>query len=78
MTDWWKEMEQGVRCIRLIEQLLREEENLLKHLKEKGHPTKTSELRIARMKYALGEISIQPNFKDYFPTRNIDEEQNND
>lgn len=78
MTDWWKEVEQGVRCIRLIEQLLREEENLLKHLKEKGHPTKTSEFRIARMQYALGEISIQPNWKDYFPPRNIDEEQNND
>ena len=78
MTDWWKEIEQGVRCIRLVEQLLREEENLLKHLKEKGHPTKTLEFRIARMKYALGEISIKPNFKDYFPQRSINEEQNND
>lgn len=32
------------------------------------------EITIARMKYALGEIFIQPNWKDYFPPRNIDEE----
>ena len=74
MTEFWKEMQQGVRCISLIEQLLREEESLLKHLKEKGHPTKTSEFRIARMKYALGDISIQPNWKDYFPQKNTNEE----
>lgn len=71
MTNFWKEIEQGAKCVRLIEQLLREEENLLAHLKERGHSTNLSKFKIARMKYALGEISIQPNYKDYFPTTNI-------
>ena len=68
MTDFWKEIEQGVKCIRLIEQFLREEENLLNHLKERGKPTACAEYKIARMKYALGEISVQPDYRTYFPT----------
>ena len=74
MTDFWKEIDQGVKCVKLIEQLLREDENLLKYLNEKGHPTKSTEYRIARMKYALGEISIPPHYKDYFPQKNTNEE----
>ena len=68
MTDFWKEMEQGVNCIKLIKQLLIEEERLVKHLSERGHSTKLSEYKIARMRHALGEISIYPNWKEYFPT----------
>ena len=71
MTDFWKEIESGAKCVRLVEQLLREEENLLAHLKERGHSTNHSEFNIARMKYALGEISIQPSWKDYFYTGNV-------
>ena len=58
-----------VKCVRLVEQFLREEENLLVHLKERGHSTNHSRYKIARMKYALGETSLQPNWKDYFPTK---------
>lgn len=72
MTDFWKEIESGAKCVRLVEQLLREEEKLLVHLKERGHSTNHSRYRIARMKYALGEISIQPSCKDYFHTENVD------
>ena len=71
MTDFWKEIEAGVKCVRLVEQMLREEENLLVHLKERGHSTNNSEFKIARMKYALGEISIQPSWKDYFHTTDL-------
>ena len=73
MTDWCKEIERGGRCIRRSEQLLREEENLLEHLKERGHSTNHSRFKIARMKYALGETSLQPNWKDYFPTKDTDD-----
>lgn len=69
MTDLWKEIEKGTKCIRLVEQLLREEENALVRLKERGIPTNCSEFRIARMKYALGEILQQPNWKDYFDAK---------
>lgn len=72
MTDFWKEIENGAKCVRLVEQLLREEENLLVHLKERGHSTNHSRYKIARMKYALGETSLQPNWKDYFPTKDTD------
>ena len=65
MTSFWKEMEQGVKCIRLVEQLLREEEDLLERLKERA----TTEYRIARMKYALGEITTHPNYREYFSKR---------
>ena len=76
MTEFWKEMQQGVRCISLIEQLLREEERLVKHLSERGRSTNLSEYKIARMRYALGEISIHPHWKDYFPTPNPDDYMN--
>ena len=66
MTDFWKEIEQGAKCIRLVEQLLKEEEKLLIHLRERGYDARGSEYKIARMKYALGEISVPPSCKDYF------------
>lgn len=69
MTDFWKDIEQGARCIRLIEQFLREEQGVLKRLKEHGMATACSEYRIARMRYALGELSIDPNYRDYFPPK---------
>ena len=70
MTSFWKEMEQGVKCIRLVEQLLREEEDLLERLRERENfKTATTEYRIARMKYALGEISTHPNYREYFSKR---------
>lgn len=69
MTDFWKEIEQGAKCIRLIEQFLREEENLLNYLKERGKPAACVEYKIARMKYALGEISVRPDYRAYFPTK---------
>ena len=67
MTGFWKEIEQGARCVRLVEELLREEENILKHLKERGIRTASVEYRIARMKYALGQINIEPFWRDYYP-----------
>jgi hypothetical protein len=72
MTDFWKEIESGAKCVRLVEQLLREEEKLLAHLKERGYSTNHSRFKIARMKYALGETSLQPNWKDYFHTEYVD------
>ena len=66
MTGFWKDMEQGIKCIRLVEQLLKEEENLLRHLQERGRATACTEYRIARMKYALGEINTPPFSHDYF------------
>ena len=71
MTDFWKEIESGAKCIRLVEQLLLEEKKLLGRLKERGYSTNHSEYKIARMKYALGEISIEPSRKDYFHTENV-------
>jgi hypothetical protein len=72
MSNFWKEMECGVRCVRLVEQFLKEEENLLQHLTEMGCSTSHAEFTIARMKYALGEVSIRPNWRDYFPTNDAD------
>ena len=69
MTGFWKEMEQGVNCIRLLEQILEEERFLLRHLMEKGKPTNHVEYRIARIEYALGETSARPDRSDYFPTQ---------
>ena len=71
MTEFWKEIESGAKCIRLVEQLLREEEKLLVHLKERGYSSNHSEFKIARMKYALGKLSLQPDWRDYFPTNNV-------
>lgn len=72
MIDFWKEMERGVECIRLVRQLLKEEENLARHLKSIGRQSCHSDFNIARMKYALGEISVRPNYKDYFSIRDSD------
>lgn len=66
MTDFWKEMEQGIRCIKLVEQLLKQQKYRLDFLKERGCQTATCEFDIARMEYALGYITIPPNYKDYF------------
>ena len=73
MNDFWKEMEQGAKCIRLVEQLLREEKNALKQMKERGMQTASVEYRIARMEYALGQISIEPFWRDYFPPTKLKE-----
>ena len=59
----------GTKCIRLVKQLLAEEEILLMELQERGSSTTLSEFNIARMKYALGEISERPNCRDYFPSQ---------
>lgn len=72
MTDFWREMDKGVKCIKLIEQFMMEEENLMRHLTERGKPTNHCEFKIARMKYALGEISIEPDYRTYFPTKKED------
>ena len=69
MTDFWKEMKQGVECIKLVEQFLREEEHLLNYLKERGMSTACSEYRIARMQFALGKISVRPDYRTYFSTK---------
>lgn len=67
MTDFWKELDQGIKCIKLVEQLLKEKELLLDYLKERGSTTASVEFEIARMKYALGRIDKKPNYKQYFP-----------
>lgn len=69
MTDFWREIEQGAKCIRLVEQFLEEEEHNLNWLKDRGKTTSTCEFKIARMKYALGEISTEPDYASYFPTK---------
>lgn len=74
MTDFWKEIAQGVRCIKLVQQLLREEEKMLDFLQERGSSTNSTKFKIDRMKYALGEISIPPHYKDYFPQKHASEE----
>lgn len=72
MNEFWedKDMECSIRCIKLVTEMLREEERLIKVLKEKGKSTELTEYRIAKMKYALGETSIKPDYRDYFHKEN--------
>lgn len=66
MSEFWDEMSKADRCIRLTEQLLNEERKILNHLRERGYNTSTSEYRIARMEYALGQKKLHPDYRDYF------------
>lgn len=74
MTEFWTEMEKGVKCIRLVEELLREEEKLMHLSKERGRPTNASEYKIARMMYALGELHVKPSVRNYFPSNTLSDE----
>ena len=73
MTGFWGEMEKADRCVELVEQFLKEEENILKRFKERGYQTCVVEYRIARMKYALGETDIKPLWRDYSPAIKLKE-----
>ena len=53
------------RCVHLVESLLREEYGILRFLQERGKDTTTTEFRIARMEYALGERETPPSLKDF-------------
>ena len=75
MNEFWKEMERSIRCIKLVTEMLREEERLIKVLKEKGKSTEYTEYKIARMRYALGETFIKPDYRDYFYTKDEHREQ---
>lgn len=55
-----------LECKRLIEQFLKEDENLLEHLDKDGKAINITRFDIARMKYALGKIDKRPNPRDYF------------
>lgn len=55
-----------LECKRLIEQFLKEDENLLEHLNKDGKTINVTRFDIARMKYALGKIDKRPNPRDYF------------
>ena len=66
MTNFWEEMEQGIKCIKLVEKLLKEEKNLLTYMQERGYQTASCNYNIARMEYALGHIAVRPNYNDYF------------
>lgn len=55
-----------LECKRLIEQFLKEDENLLEHLDKDGKAINVTRFDIARMKYALGKIDKRPNPRDYF------------
>lgn len=78
MADFWKEIEKGYKCITLATQLLKEREKTSKYLKERGLDTRHAEFEIARLKYALGEISIAPDPKDYFYTERTHNAKNDD
>ena len=65
MNKFWEEMLVGAECVRLVEQLLIEEEKKLKWSEDHGKPTHFIKYRIARMKYALGHIHIKPTYKDF-------------
>lgn len=55
-----------LECKRLVEQFLKEDENLLEHLDKDGKAISVTRFDIARMKYALGKIDKRPNSRDYF------------
>lgn len=55
-----------LECKRLIEQFLKEDENLLEHLDKDGKAINVTRFDIERMKYALGKIDKRPNPRDYF------------
>lgn len=65
MEGFWGEMETALRCIKLVNQLLREEENIKMKMEERGQNTNMTEYNIARMEYALGMRSTCPNIRDY-------------
>ncbi len=68
MTEFWKDMEIGARCIRLVECQLRAKESLLeRYIKEDRNEKLISALRyeVAQCEYALGERQLQPMYRDY-------------
>ena len=65
MEGFWGEMETALRCIKLVNQLLKEEENIKMKMEERGQNTNIVEYNIARMEYALGMRSASPKVRDY-------------
>lgn len=61
-----KEAKIFLECKRLVEQFLKEDENILERLDKDGDVMKVMKFDIARMKYALGKIDKRPNPRDYF------------
>lgn len=69
MKGFWGEMEIGLRCIKLVNQLLKEEENVKMKLEERGQTSNMTDFNIARMEYALGMRSTFPSIRDYINER---------
>ena len=65
MEGFWGEMEIALRCIKLVNQLLREEENIKMKMEERGQISNMTDFNIARMEYALGRSSTCPKIRDY-------------
>ena len=65
MEGFWSEMETALRCIKLVNQLLKEEENVKMKLEERGQTSNMTDFNIARMEYALGTRSTCPKIRDY-------------
>ena len=70
LFDGDKEAEIYLRCKRLIKTMLKEEERILEYFIKENKYVKGTEFRIARLKYALGEIDKYPNVSEYFEKDN--------
>ena len=68
MTEFWKDMEIGARCIRYVEKRLEANERMLEQWVKEERPDRyirDIRYQVALCEYALGKRSFQPIYTDY-------------